>query len=223
VLDALYTSFRTGAAPRHEGSHYRVTRMQPYFNPGPDPETAPPPTYLGGVNVGICRLAGERAAGFVTHPTNSTPQYLETMCRPNLLTGAAGAGRELSDLELVCGTQVITGATRRRLDAERERQRRLFAFLFSTPAYRPTLEHSGFADRVPRLQAMVRTDRWDELGDVVTDEVLDAVVPVAAYDELAGVLLERFGALADAIVLPLPSDPADDAALGEVIAALQRA
>lgn len=223
VLDALYTSFRTGAAPRHEGRHYRVTRLQPYFNPGPDPDTAPPPTYLGGVNVGICRLAGERAAGFVTHPTNSTPQYLETMCRPNLLAGAARAGRDLADLEVVCGTQVITGPTRRRLEAERQRQRRLFAFLYSTPAYRPTLERSGFGDRLPRLQAMVRTDRWDDLDEVVTDDVLDAVVPIATYDELSAVLLERFGALADAILLPLPPDPADDAALGGVIAELQRA
>jgi probable F420-dependent oxidoreductase len=223
VLDALYASFRTGTAPTHEGRHYRVTRMQPYFNPGPDPDTVAPPTYLGGVNVGICRLAGERAAGFVTHPTNSTPHYLETMCRPNLMNGAARAERELRDLELVCGTQVITGTTRSHLDAERERQRRLFAFLYSTPAYRPTLERCGFGDRLPRLQAMVRTDRWDDLAEAVTDDMLDAVVPVAIYDELPGVLLERFGALTDAILLPLPPDPADDAALAAVIAALQQA
>lgn len=221
VLGALYASFRSGDAPHYDGRHYRVTRLQPYFNPGPDPATVAPPTYLGGVNAGICRLAGEVAAGFVTHPTNSNPRYLETICLPNLDAGAARAGRSRADLEVVCGTQVVTGATGAELAAERERQRRLFAFLYSTPAYRRTLELYGWDDLASRLQAVVRADRWDELGALVTDDVLDTIVPMATYDELAGVLSERFGALADAILLSPPPDPRNDARIAEVIATLQ--
>ena len=78
------------SAPRFDGDHYRITRMQPYFNPGPGSVSAirPPLIYLGGVNAGICELAGEVADGFVTHPTNSSPRYLETLCRPALTAGA---------------------------------------------------------------------------------------------------------------------------------------
>src|SRR4051812_3070978 len=87
VLDGLYEAFRTGERPRVVGDVYAVTRLQPYFNPGPDPEAVAPPTWLGGVNAGICELAGERAAGFVTHPTNSNPRYLEALCLPHLRAG----------------------------------------------------------------------------------------------------------------------------------------
>src|SRR5437773_10961849 len=109
ALVDLFHTFHTGDRLQHEGSHYRLTRMQPYFNPGPDYTTAPPPIWLGGVNAGICQLAGERAAGFVTHPTNSNPRYLETICLPNLRVGAARAGRDPGDLRAVAGPPVITG------------------------------------------------------------------------------------------------------------------
>ena len=60
-------------APDVRGDVYRVTRLQPYFNPGPDPSVVAPPIWLGGVNAATCELAGEVADGFVSHPTNSNP------------------------------------------------------------------------------------------------------------------------------------------------------
>lgn len=223
ALAALYESFRTGGHLAYEGAHYRLTRMQPYFNPGPDPSTEPPSTWLGGVNAGICQLAGELAAGFVTHPTNSNPRYLETICLPNLRLGAERVGRDLSSFELVVGTQVVTGATAVELDAERERQRRLFAFLYSTPAYRRTLELYGWEELAGRLQALVRADRWDDLHQVVTDEVLDTLVPTAGFDELPVMLADRYGHLGQGVLVPPPADPAHDAQFAEVVAAIRAA
>jgi probable F420-dependent oxidoreductase len=222
ALHALFDCFSTGATLDFESENYRLSRMQPYFNPGPDPDTAIPLVYLGGVNAGICRLAGQKAAGFVTHPTNSNPRYLETLCLPNLQAGAEEAGRSLEDLELVVGTQVITGPTHKELDAERERQRRLFAFLYSTPAYRRTLELYGWEDLADRLQDLIRHDRWDDLGEVVNDEVLDTLVPSATYDELPELLGDRFGALCQGLTVPPPTDPAHDAAFADVIAAIRK-
>ncbi len=221
ALDARFECFRTGAPLHYESGHYRLTRLQPYFNPGPDETTVVPPLWLGGVNAGICRLAGARAAGFVTHPTNSDPRYLETLCRPNLAVGAEGAGRTLDDLELVAGAQVATGATAAEVAAERERQRRLFAFLYSTPAYRRTLELYGWGDLTGRLGDLVRRDRWDDLAAVVTDEVLDALVPSATFEELPDLLAARFGHLAQGVTLAVPGDPAHDGAFAEVVAAVR--
>ena len=221
ALAALYGSFRSGEPPAYQGTHYRLTRMQPYFNPGPDPSTEPPPTLLGGVNSGISQLAGEQAAGFVTHPTNSNPRYLETICWPDLRLGAARAGRDLSGFELVVGTPVATGASAAQLDAERQRQRRLLAFLYSTPAYRRTLELYGWEDLGSRLQAMGRAERWDDLARVVTDEVLDTLVPTAGFDDLATLLIDRFGQLGQGVVLPPPADPVHDDRFAEVVAAIQ--
>lgn len=220
-LRALFDTFATGAPLSHRGTHFALTRMQPYFNPGPDPAVAPPPIWLGGVNAGICQLAGAVASGFVTHPTNSNPRYLEQICRPNLEAGAKRAGRRLEDLELVIGTQVITGTDRHALDAERARQRGLLGFLCSTPAYRRTLELYGWDELAIELRQLVRARRWDALPAVVTDEVLDTLVPTAPLGDLPALLLERFGRLGDGILLPVPEDRTADPALAQAVARIQ--
>jgi probable F420-dependent oxidoreductase len=221
ALTALFETFATGEPLQHEGPHYRLTRMPPYFNPGPDRSVVPPPTWLGGVNAGICQLAGELAAGFVTHPTNSTPRYLETVCLPNLRLGAAWVDRDPAELELVAGTTLVTGATPSELDAERERQRRLLGFLYSTPAYRRTLELYGWADLADRLREMVRSEHYDTLPVLVTDEVLDTLVPTALYDDLPVLLAQRFGGLAQGVLVPVPLDPAQDRRFAEVLTAIK--
>jgi probable F420-dependent oxidoreductase len=223
AVRAVFEAFRSGAPPSFESDHYRVTRMQPYFNPGPDAATVVPPIYLGGVQRKACALAGEIADGFVTHPTNSNPLYLETTCLPGLNEGAGTSGRHLSGdgFELVIGTQVITGASPDAVRAERERQRRLLAFLYSTPAYRPTLELYGWGDLGPRLRELIRADRWDDLGAVLSDEVLDTLVPSGTFDSLPGLLRERFGGLGQGIVVSPPGDTGDDDAFRQVIAALR--
>ena len=221
ALAALYESFRSGGELSYEGEVYRLTRMQPYFNPGPDPDVIAPPTWLGGVNAGMCRLAGELAAGFVTHPTSSDPRYLSEICLPNLLSGAERSGRHRSDVELVVGAVVVAGSSGEEVAAEREHQRRMLAFLYSTPAYRRTLELYGREELAGRLQAMIQQDRWDDLASLVPDELLDTLLPTAPYDELAALLLDRYGTLADGILLPAQDDPAVDDQVAGVVAELQ--
>jgi probable F420-dependent oxidoreductase len=221
ALTDLFEAFRTGGKVHHEGPAYRITRLQPYFNPGPDEATPPPPIWLGGVNAGICRLAGELAAGFVTHPTNSDPRYLREICLPNLEQGAGRGGRRPSDLELVVGATVIMGATDEDVAVERERQRSMLAMLYSTPAYRRTLELYGWGDLTERLQELIRADRWDDLADLVTDDVLDALVPAGRYDRIGAVLLARFGALADGLLLGPQPDPAHDDAVTRLVSVLK--
>ncbi|MGP0030412.1 MAG: TIGR03617 family F420-dependent LLM class oxidoreductase [Acidimicrobiales bacterium] len=225
AVRAAFAAFATGRPPRYESAHYRFTRMQPYFNPGPDDVTVAPAIYLGGVQRAACALAGEVADGFVTHPTNSNPLYLEATCRPGLADGAARAGRSLDDgsFELVIGTQVITGSSPAALASERERQRHLLAFLYSTPAYRPTLELYGWADLGPQLRSLIRNERWDDLGTLLSDDVLDTLVPSGTFAELPEILLGRFGGLGQGIVASPPADRGDDGAFGEVIRALQAA
>jgi probable F420-dependent oxidoreductase len=220
ALRAIFTTFQTGAPLRFEGDHYRFTRMQPYFNPGPI-DGAPPSIWLGGVNSQICRLAGEKADGFITHPTNSNPRYLTEIALPNLRAGAATADRDLTALELVVGSPYITGATAAAVEVEREHQRQMLAFLYSTPAYRRTLELYGWADLGERLQRMTREGRWDDLSTVVTDEVLDTLVPQGTYAELPAVIERWFGAIATGVLIAPPRDPADDATMAKLVKAVR--
>jgi probable F420-dependent oxidoreductase len=225
AVRAAFASFGTGSPPSYESAHYSITRLQPYFNPGPDGATAPPAIYLGGVQRQACALAGEIADGFITHPTNSNPRYLTSTCLPGLNEGAARVDRSLDSetFELVIGTQIITGSSPDALAHERERQRRLLAFLYSTPAYRPTLELYGWADLGLQLRALIRSERWGDLGSVLSDDVLDTLVPTGTFDELPDLLIGRFAALGRGLVASPPADATDDQAFGEVIRALQAA
>jgi probable F420-dependent oxidoreductase len=224
AVRACFAAFASGGAPDYRSLHYTVTRLQPYFNPGPDPDTAPPPIYLGGVQRRACELAGAVADGFVSHPTNSNPLYMRETCLPALAAGAASAGRDLhaDRFETVIGTPVVTGATPAAVDAERERQRRLLAFLYSTPAYAPTLELHGWSEVGPRLRELIRHDRWNDLAGVLSDEILDTLVPSGTFDELPAILLKRFGGLGQGILVSPPDDPDEDEAFRAVVAALRQ-
>ncbi|NKR29212.1 TIGR03617 family F420-dependent LLM class oxidoreductase [Rhodococcus hoagii] len=220
VVRAAFETFRTGELVAYEGERYRFLRMQPYFNPGPDTHTPTPPVYLGGVGQRMLRVAGECADGLVTHPTNSDPRYLADECVPALTEGAATAGRALDGFDIVAGLQVITGATDADVAAERERRRRLFAFLYSTPAYRGALERHGFPDLQAELADLVRRDDWDRLRGIVTDDVLATVVPTARYDTLADAVRERLHGVAQSVTLALPENPDHDRRMADVVAEL---
>ena len=219
ALRAVFAAFESGGALQYDGEVYRLSRMQPYFNPGPT-EHGAPAVFLGAVNPRMCELAGELADGVVTHPTNSDPAYLRDTVLPALRAGAARAGRPQP--MLVAAATVATGADDGAVAADRERQRRLLAFLYSTPAYRPALERHGWPDLQQQLQALVRADQWDALRDVLSDEVLDVVLTCGRYDELPELLLRRFADVAHGIVISTPGEKADDAALAGMVAAIRR-
>jgi probable F420-dependent oxidoreductase len=221
ALHAMYDAFRAGELSPVRDGDYPVSRLQPYFNPGPDPETAIPPTWLGAVNPRMCRLAGELADGLITHPTNSNPRYLEEVCLPNVRSGAERAGRDPRSVEIVTAVTLVAGASDEELDSERERHRRLFAFLYSTPAYRRTLELYGIEELGPQLRAVVRDERWEELPVLIPDELLDRVLVVGRYEELGPVLTERFAGLADGLLLGPVRPTQDDADVARLVAAVR--
>lgn len=220
-LRAIWHCFDTGDKIDYRGEHYSFTRLQPFFNPGPNGHGAPA-IWLGGVNPRICQLGGSHADGFVTHPTNSSPRYLREMCLPMVAEGAATAGRSVDSVQLITGSSFITGPDVAAVDDSRERQRGIFGFLYTTPAYRRTLELFGWADLGEQLQRMTRDNAWDRLNELVTDEVLDAVVPQGTWDELANLIDEWFSDLVDGVILQVPDDPALDDRFTEVIAAVRR-
>jgi probable F420-dependent oxidoreductase len=208
-VHAMFAAFAGGTLEPYVGEAYAVTRLQPYFNPGPI-DHAPPPIWLGAVNERMCRVAREVAVGVVTHPTNSSPAYLLEVVRP-----ALGEGR------IIASTTLATGLTRGQVEESRNRQQRLLAFLYSTPSYRPALERLGLPALQGELAALTRAGEWDRLSAVLPDEVLDVLLVSGTYDELPDLLRSRFGAVAEGVVLPMPGDPSGDSALAAAIAALR--
>ena len=125
-LRAIWTTFQTGARPRHEGRFHRFTLINDFFNPGPidEPDI---PIYLAGVNPRMAAAAGEVADGFSVHPMHS-PAYLREVVHPALAEGARKRGRPARSLAVLASCFVVRGATereRRRAEHEVRRQGRV--------------------------------------------------------------------------------------------------
>ncbi len=218
-LRAIFDSFQNGVPLCYEGKHYRFTRLQPFFNPGPieHPEI---PLLMGAVGPKMTTLAGSHADGMITHPTNTPPRYIREVCLPRLQAGAEKAGRDLNAFRLMLGTLVATGPDMASVAAAREKQRQLLGFLYSTPAYWPSLELFGWQDKGEQLRQLTRESRWQDMATVVDDVMLDAFVPSAPYAGIADVMRERYAGMAARITLSLPDDPANDAGLSLAVTQL---
>lgn len=219
-LRAIFDSWQNGAPLQFEGAHYRFTRMQPFFNPGPL-DCSAIRIFLGGVANTMLALAGEVADGLMTHPTNTCPRYIREMVRPEVEKGAARKRRDASAVKVMVGPLIASGMSAADAHKERESIRQMLGFLYSTPNYWPSLELFGWRDRGERLHQLTREGRWKEMTDVISDEMLDAFVPTAPYAEIADVLKEWYASVTDWIVLPMPADPAHDPEVAKVIIRLQ--
>lgn len=217
ALRAIFTSFQTGAELNHHGSHYTFTRLQPYFNPGPL-EHDGPSLWTGGVNAQMTALAGGRSDGFVAHPTTSHPRMLREHTLPALERGATSAGR--SELpRIVAGPQPVLAPDEAALAIQREARRSELAFLYSTPAYRRQLEAFGLTGLGETLSAMAQAQDWAGLGERLTDDVIEILVPQGTYAQLPDVLNDWYAGLSDGLVLAAPAPGADDDAFGALVAA----
>ncbi|MBW2269100.1 MAG: TIGR03617 family F420-dependent LLM class oxidoreductase [Deltaproteobacteria bacterium] len=216
ALRAIFACFQHGGPLCFEGEHVRLTRLQPFFNPGPI-EHPTIPIVLGAVGPKMTALVGEVGDALLTHPTNSHPRYLAEVTRPRLTVGVARAGRESGDVQLMVTPLIATGASEVQLRAEREKQRRLLGFLYSTPAYWPSLELFGWRECGERLRQLTREGRWDEMIALVSDEMLDTFVPTGSHADIADILRERYSDLTPVLTFPLPEDPALDTAVAQVV------
>ena len=208
AVRTAWNSFATGEPFNVDTENYRMNRLQPFFNPGPLPH-AGPQLLLGGVNDNAIRLAGEAADWFVNHPTNSHPRFLRDRALPYLNEGLRTAQRNPQDVQVAIAIPYITGPTESTVDQSRESQRAVLGFLYSTPAYRRTLELFGWDDLGAQLQFMTRSGDWSQLGSLMTDEVLDALIPAGTWDHLPAVINDWFGGLVDAVLIQ-PSDDYDE-------------
>ncbi len=209
ALHAIWNCWQEGGPLDFQGSSYRFTKMQPFFNPGPieHPEI---PILLGAVGPKMTRLVGEVADGMLSHPTNSSPRYLREVTIPEIEAGAVDAGRERARPTLMAAGFVATGASIEQVTRERENIRELLSFLYSTPAYWRSLELYGWGDVGRELHRLTREGRWADMAGRIHDEMLDVLVPQAPYDEIDTVLHQWYDGITDRITFPVPDDPADD-------------
>jgi probable F420-dependent oxidoreductase len=201
AVRSLWECWQHNTQLNFQGEHFRLNLMSPFFNPGP---IAHPniPIYIAGVNKGLARLAGETADGFHVHPFH-TPEYLRKVLKPALEEGALRSGRSPESVQI--------SATAFAASSEEDRffVRSQIAFYASTPSYRPVMQLHGWEDIAQRLSKLAARGQWDEMPQLINDEILSAFSVTAPPEEIGPALLERYRGLADRMTVYKPYRPGE--------------
>ncbi len=216
-LRAIFDTFQHNAPPRYQGKYYQFTLINPFFNPGPI-EHPHVPIYISAVGPYMCRLAGELCDGVRLHGFN-TLKYTREVILPNLEAGAQKAGRSLKDLDIVGGGFIITGRNREEMEGIKQATRSQIAFYGSTRTYLGVLEAHGWGELGLRLHQLSLEGKWQEMAQLITDEILGEFAIVGAPDEIAPQIKERWGGIVTTVSLAFPGRFGVD---DEVVRALVR-
>jgi len=210
---AIFRCWQDGERLDFRGEFYTLTLMQPTFNPGPNP-FGPPPVMVGALGPKLTRAVAASADGLLLHPFMSE-RFLHEHTLVNVDAGLTASGRDRTDFSIVATSIVCTGRDDAEMETAVAGTRNLLGFYGSTPAYRPVLDAHGWGDLQPELNTLSKQGRWEEMGALIDDEVLDTLAVRAEPDAIAGEILRRFGEVADRVGFYLPY-LIDPAAIAEV-------
>ena len=117
---------------------------------------------------------------------------------PALERGLAKAGRSRSELDVAAPIIVVSGMDEEAFLASRQIVKMQLAFYGSTPAYRPVLELHGWEDLQPTLNRLSKQGKWQEMGELISDEILETFAVVCEDPrQIAPQFAQRYGDLID--------------------------
>jgi len=208
-----------GVAPlEFRGEFYNHTLMTPAFDPGPQPYRRAA-IHVAGVGPRMVEVAGEVGDGLVVHPF-STRRSLAELTIPAVERGLRQAGRERAGFEVTAVCLVATGSSGPELDEAIAVVRKQLAFYGSTPAYAPVLESEGLGQLLRRLNEMSKQQRWDDMAELIPDELVEAVAIVGRRADIAGAIVDKVSGLTDAVSIECTRRP-DPALFADIVADLR--
>ncbi len=217
AMRGIWANWYEGAPLEFVGKYYRHTLMTPAFTPQ-DKEYGAPRVVLAAVGPRMTEVAGEVADGLIIHPF-STLAYINSVTLPAIETGLLKSGRSRDEFELSYSCFVITGRTEEEFTASKKATQERIAFYGSTPAYKGVLESIGVGELQGELNAMSKQGRWQEMGTLVTDEMLSEFGVIGEPDKIASQILDRYGKFIDRTSASFPVS--NDEERGKIIAALR--
>ncbi|WP_043677503.1 LLM class F420-dependent oxidoreductase [Streptomyces xylophagus] len=200
ALRAIWAAWNEGEKLDFRGDFYTHTLMSPFFSPPPTPGGAPK-VFVAAVGEAMTRVAGEVADGLLAHGF-TTERYLREVTLPTVELGLERSGRTRGDFSVSHLLLTATGRTEEELARAIDCTRRQIAFYGSTPAYRGVLELHGWGELGDELNALSkssREDKWEAMGGLVDDEVLNTFAVVAEPERVAGEITRRYGSLVDRV------------------------
>ena len=182
---------------RHEGRFYHMNLV-------PTGELEAPqrtvPIVTAGVRPRMCEVAGRVADGLAGHPLFTTT-YVEEVVRPAIAKGAAHAGRDPRDVELI---SMVICAIHDDPEVARREAAQQIAFYSSVKSYDTVLDVSGFAKEGAAIREAFGRRDLPAMFAAVTDDMIDTMA-VAGTAEQVRTGLKRYEGILDHIMLYSPS------------------
>ncbi|NBC23034.1 MAG: TIGR03617 family F420-dependent LLM class oxidoreductase [Gammaproteobacteria bacterium] len=208
AMRAIWANWHEGKPLEFTGEFYTHTLMTPFFTPT-DTQYGPPRVFLAAVGPLMTEVAGEVADGVIIHAF-STEKYLRETTLPALERGFAKAGKSRADFEISYPVFVVTGKNDQELEEAATATKRQIAFYGSTPAYKPVLESIGAGDLQGELNRMSKQGRWEEMGTLITDDILNEFAVSGPPDSIPAQIKGRYGDIIDRTSAAYANIPKED-------------
>ena len=210
AIRAIWDTWLNGTPLAFRGDFYTHTLMTPFFTPDRADlgGFGVPKIFLAGVGELMTEVAGEVCDGFICHGF-TTERYLREVTLPALARGRAKSGKSMDGFEIVGPSFVVTGIDEAEMATADAGTRQQIAFYGSTPAYKGVLELHGWNGLHEELNALSKTGGWVEMGNLISDEILNTFAVVGGPERIAPELLRRYGEVVQRISFyaPYKSDP----------------
>jgi len=226
AFQACIRAFRREEKLSYEGSYYAMSLLPDQWAPRRH-EFEDIRIDISAVGPVMCRVAGELCDGVHVHPMHSMT-YIQNRLLPCVAEGAAKAGRDAGDIDLIIPVFAVVGDTPEEREHLLNRAKTQIAFYGSTPNYSFQFEDLGFDGVSQQLNQFMREGNIQGMSETITDEILDHFALVATWDDMADALIDRYQGVASRVVTYLAAEdihrnPGNLGKWGEISRALRTA
>lgn len=197
AVKACLRAFNGDETLSHDGPFYQLSLLPRDW--APRRHDHPLKIDISAVGPLMTAVAGRVADGVHVHPLHSL-HYLEHRLLPALQAGADQANRSLDDIDLIIPAFICPGDTPEERAPMIVHARQQIAFYGSTPNYSFQFDDLGFDGTTAKIRSYMKDGRFDEVGHLISDEMLDHFAIVSTWDDLPGRLVQRYGAVAHRVV-----------------------
>jgi probable F420-dependent oxidoreductase len=195
ALHAIWDCWYDEKPLKFEGQFYTHTLTSPMFIPE-DKKFGRPAVMLAAVGPEMTKVAAEVADGLLCH-SFTTERYLREVTVPTIQHVLAEKGRARDKFRLVGMPYIAMGETAEGLEKAILAVKRTIAFYASTPAYKPVLDLHGWGELQPEMLRLSKLGRWQDMGALVGDDILNCFCVVGNAAACARELRRRFNGIFD--------------------------
>jgi len=188
----------------YEGKYYSLNLLPPQWQPSRH-EFEDIKIDISAVGPLMSRVAGELCDGIHVHPMHSM-SYIENRLLPSVSEGAARAGRDAQEIDLMIPVFAVAGDNEEERAAMKARTKTQIAFYGSTPNYAFQFDDLGFEGVGPRLNQLMREGDIGAMQETITDEILHHFALVACWEDMADQLIERYQGVANRVITYLTAE-----------------